>query len=562
MQDARDRFSPKQADGRPQGPLGGVGALMPDPAAAWFLRRMRLHDLGGHLREDPRLLWSDPQPGWRDMGVLAHLQEDRRGGPLDFQEVLVILSRFELEGEAEEIEDWLWEAEQSLEAALAEHARSGTITLRAPEHPLRVSVLLDGDRRMQGASFGLVAGEYITALLPSCRSHTPGTPGAYELRLELREVAEDGVREASLSEDQPELTLGPHWLDSVQHPCLPMPATLILQQPKPGGPVQARLNPALEERYTLVSHGGAGAQVHLLREGERTLARLVVKRVGASKPAPAPAAPTPAVRVAGVQPWRPRSQLLETPARSEALALRQVGTLVQRSRHPHRMLGHDLYLSADGSLRPEATRPAARLEVRRVGESNHVQLIPLREGLKVKDAPLPPERPLQLDGRTELRVDGRPFIYEDLRDVSLAGWPYVGELRTPAGPPKRARPGERSHVGRAGSAWLRLPDSPAADNILWLEGGRPDNSEDSLRGVSLRTDALGVGLDHAVLDLTGEQAVLEAHDPRYPSFIRRRVELLPVVPEGPGEPARVPLCHGDELLIGGLLFKVVEAKAK
>ncbi|MCB9742579.1 MAG: hypothetical protein H6740_08270 [Alphaproteobacteria bacterium] len=564
MQDARDRYSPLRPDGGTQGPLGGLGPLLPDPRESWFLRRMRLHDASGHLRRYPALLWDDPQPGWRDMGLLAHLLEDRSPDPLDFTDILVIVNRWDWVAQPESTAAWAREAARLLREGFNAAVRAGQLTPRFPSRALGCRMHRDGDpQRMGGARYGLAAGQFITALLPNLYNGALArSRPILSVRLELRDGAEAPVEEEQLYSDQVELTVGNHWLDNVHHAALPEPAMFILTQ-REDGEVDARLNPTLAPRYALVSQGGADTQVHLLREGERTLARLVTRRMGQKAARSAPElTPTPSTGSALNVPWRPRAQLIQLHAPSSNVALRQVGVLVQRVHHPELMRGHDLYLTASGELLPRAPMPAATLQVRRGLHSDWVQLVVESPILRIGRKRPPLHRALPLNERTELHISRQLVVYDDLRLPDDPAWPYVGELRGAPGAPQRAAPGQRHRIGRHPEAWLRLPDSPAADNIQWREGLRLEDSvrigELSVPRSELRTDAIGVGQAHAALDLSGEVATLVVEDPRCWVWLRRDGELRTLRAQG-GEAARAELEYGDELLVGNAVLEVVKA---
>lgn len=242
-------FSP----GSTRGLSGELDELSVGADEAYYHRRMRLHRCEEDVVERPMALWSGRGAGRRKCGVKVHLSTEQRSGPLDFTDLLVVLSEDDYCRALDRLDDpWLESTRRLLEAELKQHVARERLELAFPERPLQVRFLSDGGPEMGGRTLGLLEGEFVTGIFPNfytgpVRGSRPAiavyvnVPGAWE-----------GYREVGrLHSDQLLFTLGNHWLDNFNHSALAEAALYRLQQYQDGSFVHV-INPDLQDQYRVL----------------------------------------------------------------------------------------------------------------------------------------------------------------------------------------------------------------------------------------------------------------------------------------------------------------------
>ncbi len=608
--------------GGTRGLSGDLDRVLPaDPALDFFNACLRRHVAAGDMVRDPDQLWQAQGNPARLGGLGPHLASVSRERLVGLSDVLVVINGEDWQRAAREVGvGWGREVVLTLQARIQdERARLG---LAGDTREVGVRLLADGSGPMQGELIGLEPGEFVTGVLPN--QHDGPAAGARALvavHLNLPGVW-SGYREvARLHADQDLLTLGSHWLDNYAHPALAAPAIYRLQY-TPGEGLVHLVSPDTAGRFRLQHHAEPGGpSVYALQkaDGEAIawLVLAVIDDAAAPAPAPAPApvpGPTPslvgrtfhedpsaAVVVVEESPTvdplghpgdpllaQPTFDPLDTasgahpaaappapaPAPSapsptttaavelddQLVTLREQGVLLQRVHFRDIMRGYEVYIGAGGEISTAAAAPAATLRV----EGTTVRLIARQLGVRIGGIPVPPAAAAVLGGEAEIFVGAHRFLWRDLRQVRVRGWPYLGEIRRRAGSTHLV--GGMVHtIGRGSTARVRLPDDSHNGNILWrpeADAGqviRAKNGEVPKSRFTL--DSIMVAAEHLELDLGGGAPRVRSVARHCYSFIRRdtpagqRIISLSRAQRPTGETEAV-LEPGDDLLVGNCVFEV------
>lgn len=617
MPQLADLISRLFTSGRTQGLSGGAEVVVDrDPAAAFYASRLRRHKADGDLVTNPELLWiagADPRKG----GLRSHIHAERGDGIASFTDVLLIISQADARRAAQAgSEPWTDRTARVVGERFSQYCAQERFELVYGTRPLRFWIIADGGSDMAGEKFGLEAGEFISGLLPNLYvGPAQRSRPVLAVHLNLPGVWE-GYREVGrLYSDQIVFTLGRHWLDNFHHPALREPGIYRLQQ-YPDGSLVHVINPELQDRYLVRSdQTEAGPSVLTIAEfsgrpvaylvlaviesqtvevtaevakrpkpeaGDRTetMARPPASegpvRMTLPTPPPAPLPPEPeteeqptrstedepaSLRMADagspVKPPLERARTIVPDAvDGRLLTLHERGALLQRVHFANFMEGYDVYIGAQGKVATLLSNPRATLQVRQ----GRVMLVVHDRGVRVDNKAVEPGRGIALVGKVQIDVDGAPLEYDDLSQIKVEGWPYVGELRRP-GVGSYLEFGQGYRVGRDRRCKIRLPDEPHNDNIAWLPsvgGGATIRSRTGdIPKSRFYTDSIMVASEHAELDLEPATPVLRSLARHCYSYVRRNGEILVLFPrEGAGGLRETPLQPGDELLIGNCLFQV------
>ena len=150
--------------------LSGIPALQlsSDPDRDWFLRFLRVHYTTRSLSLWPERMWS-PKAGAREgTGLRTHLESVVVGGILSASQVLVVLSKAELEeAVAKNGPGWILQEERRLTALVRGLLEENRVRTPMGIDELSVRLVKDGDRRFGSRPLNLLPGEFVTALLPN-----------------------------------------------------------------------------------------------------------------------------------------------------------------------------------------------------------------------------------------------------------------------------------------------------------------------------------------------------------------------------------------------------------
>lgn len=602
------------SSGRTQGLSGGAEMVVdPDPAAAFYVARLRRHLAEGDYVADPALLWSTKSYGDRRGGLRAHIQAERGEGIASFTDVLVVVSQADARRAATAVgEAWTERAARVLGESFTEFCNADRFELLYGTRPLRFRLVADGGKEMLSHSIGLEAGEYVTGLLPNLYvGPAARSRPVLAVHLNLPGVWE-GYREVGrLYSDQIVFTLGRHWLDNYAHPALREPGIYRLQQ-YPDGSLVHVISPELQDRYFVRSdQTEAGPSVLTIAEVTgRPVAFLVLavvesmtvelppveraaveraaklEKPAASRPAAAaeasvsaaladipepgvarpPADPTiPPARPAVLMPTlsapgaglsNKQKTIIPDAFDTRILTLHERGALLQKVHFSNFMEGYDVYLGPKAQIATSGAsgQPRATIQVR----FGRVSLVAREAGVTVDNKALEPGQPFVLKGAVAIEVDGVRVEYRDLSGVKADGWPYLGELRRP-GAGTYLDFGTVFQVGRDRRSKVRLPDEPHNDNIAWLPsvgGGATIRSRTGdIPKSRFYTDSIMVASTHAEMDLSGEP-LLRSLARHCFTYVRRGAEIVALFPrEGAGGRHEVSLQPNDELLVGNCLFQ-------
>lgn len=263
----------------------------------------------------------------------------------------------------------------------------------------------------------------------------------------------------------------------------------------------------------------------------------------------------------------------DSPPTIQGPHLQQVGVLLPRVPKRSLMSGYQLYLG-DGIPQPEQSPQASLLLQVRVEKGQEVLTIQsLREGVTVDSAPLARLQQLTLGHAHLIELPGILLYWQGLGESGGSGIEAIlpgahkfrgepvglGLLRFvgPAYPLDQSR----QLVGRGERCSIRLPSREVRTNLhIDPKAFAAADPQESERVSRLTLDAVEVSREHAAL--LPETAVETSH-PVY------RVEALSEHPlyfwrRGPWQrltkaQRSLPLCEGDELLIGQSLFRFHQA---
>lgn len=279
-------------------------------------------------------------------------------------------------------------------------------------------------------------------------------------------------------------------------------------------------------------------------------------------------------------PQRPHSEVSrrvydsDSPPAIQGPYLQQVGVLLPRVPKRSLMSGYQLYLG-DGIPQPEQSPQASLLLQVRVEKGQEVlTLQSLREGVMVDSAPLVRLQQLSLGHAHLIELPGMLLYWQGFGDgvgsgidailptaLKSSGEPsglgllrFVGQF-FPMGQ-------TRATIGRGDKCSIRLPSREVRSNLHFDPDALASTTDPQARERvgKLTLDAVEVSREHAAL--VPETAVETSH-PVY------RVEALSEHPlyfwrRGPWQrltkaQRSLPLCEGDELLIGQSLFRFHQA---
>ena len=535
--------------------------------AVYYDSRLRKHTTQGDLVEDPYLLWS--------AGLKAHLSARNEGGSTDFTDVLIVISEDDWSRTFQRVsEPWTDTAGRLLGQEFEGFCQSGGIELIYASRGARFRILQDGGVDMEGGSFELASGEFITGLLPNTYAGTsPASRPVIAVHLNLPDVWE-GYREVGrLHSDQVSFTIGNHWLDNFSHFTLREPALYRLQQYQDGNFVHI-VDPDLQDRFSVVSNDEGGANVLTLMDSNgEAIAHLVLALLDSMVPeAPDMPASQPQIDLGGPShapakqpstgPSEPMLSLghgsktiVPESVQERIFTLRERGALLQKVHFRKFMQGYDVYLASNGALSTALMDRAATFQVRK----NAVSLVVHKPDVLVDGRSAKLEAPIPLNGSTTIRVGPHELLYNDLNGHrSEGGWPYLGEILRPASSTHLVFGGVYK-IGRDRRCKIQLPDEPQNDNIAWLP--------DLAHGATIRarsgeipksrfyTDSIMVASEHAEVDLTNDPKVTSVARHCY-SYIRRGGEIISLVPSKQQGLRNSSLQSGDDLMIGNCLFQV------
>lgn len=521
--------------------LSGIPALQLSsaPDRDWFLRFLRVHYTTRSLSLWPERMWS-PKAGARDgTGLRSHIESVASGGVISASQVLVVLSKAELEeAVAKHGPGWILQEERRLTGLVRSLLEERKVRVAAGLDELSVRLVKDGDRSLGSRPLNLLPGEFVTAILPNRHlgdeSQVLGVyvhvPGAWE-----------GFRPvAAVTEKQLLYTFGNHWLDNFQHSSLPEGALYQLSRDGAARWIHS-IHPDHRRNYTLKRTPQEGAMdvVSLVRRDGRGLIDVQLVPLGRT--------------LDGLNRASTVVSEISDPSPDGLVSLRETGLLLQRVHFPQVMRGYDVYITQDGSMTTSASSPLAVIEVR--GEQ--AALSSRSDQVKLNESLLPPNSSRTLHGQCEIWVGDHRLLYRDLSGVDAAGWPYVGEIRR-TGWKSHLPVGGRYIIGRSMSAWVRLPDVADSRNVRWADE-TSSASVDSRTGTFARkdfyTDSIMVASEHAAVDLR-EGAVVENQARHCSVFVRRDNSVIALLPKKKAGRHRVELQVGDELLVGNCAFAV------
>ncbi|MCB9742542.1 MAG: hypothetical protein H6740_08085 [Alphaproteobacteria bacterium] len=519
-------------NGPAQGLSGGGDDLPLDPREAYFQGRMRRHETGDDIIENPALLWSANSPSRRRTGLREHLLSQQTDGPANFTDILVVVNEADYRRTLMQVaEPWTDTAARVLTQEFEAFSRQEAFQLPFASRGIRFRVIRDGGVEMGNHSMGLIKGEYVTGLLPNLYTGPIRTSRpilAFHLALP---GAWDGYQEVGrMYSDQVQFTLGNHWLDSAAHPLLREPALYLVQQYLDGS-LDPRINPDLRDRYSVTSQQTDGVDVQTIssREDGAVIAYLVVALMdsyvsdapadedvealqsGPHPVEPAAERPAPASMNLGYssqrtpEPARPAPLPLKAadtdvpeleldpatrppPGERPKAAGRSISNLGQKTIVPDAGQEQIFTLKERGALLQKvhfrkfmqgydvyisqagtvSTHAREPAATLQVREDK-VTLVVHRPEVTVNGAKVTLDQPMPLYDRTLLMVGPHSLEYNDLTRVRSEGWPYLGEILRPAGSTHMVF-GGRYRIGRDRRCKVQLPDEPHNENIVWLDG--------------------------------------------------------------------------------------------
>ena len=104
-------------------------------------------------------------------------------------------------------------------------------------------------------------------------------------------------------------------------------------------------------------------------------------------------------------------------------SIREAGVLLQRIHFRAIMLGYEVYISATGEVGSDLPNPAATVQV----AGRRVRLYAHKQGVRVAGMAVPVNAAAVLSGTTQIEINGFVLDYHDRTDVTLDGWPYLGD---------------------------------------------------------------------------------------------------------------------------------------
>ncbi len=581
------------SSGRTQGLSGAAEMVVDaDPAAAFYVARLRRHQAESDYVDDAAQLWSTTSFGGRRGGLRAHIQAERGDGIASFTDVLIVVSQADARrAAAQSGEAWTERTARTLGELFTDFCGQERFELLYGTRPLRFRLVADGGRDMLSHSYGLEAGEFITGLLPNLYvGPAQRSRPVLAVHLNLPGVWE-GYREVGrLYSDQIVFTLGRHWLDNYAHPGLREPGIYRLQQ-YPDGSLVHVISPELQDRYYVRSDqtDGGPSVLTIAEISGRPVAFLVLAVVesmtvelsldDSSLAAVAPPTPKAAAKAVSIHD-APEPKLAMPPTMSAAglgqkqrtivpdaydtriLTLHERGALLQKVHFSNFMEGYDVYLGpkAQVATSASASSPRAVLQVR----FGRVSLLAREGGVRVDNRALESGQTVVLKGTVSIEIDAVKVEYHDLSGIKADGWPYLGELRRP-GAGTYLDFGATYQLGRDRRSKVRLPDEPHNENIAWLPsvgGGATIRSRTGdIQKSRFYTDSIMVASSHAELDLTNEPSLRSLARHCF-TYVRRGKEVFALFPrEGAGGRHEVTLQANDEVLVGNCLFQVSYAPA-
>lgn len=574
------------SSGPARGLSGDVDDLAMDPRDACFASRLRRHQSAEDIIEDPFLLWATQSTTRKRMGLREHLTSQKADGPADFTDVLVVVNDADFRRTFNRVsEPWEHQASRVLTQEFENFCRLEGYDLLFTSRGIRVRILHDGGAEMQGNSFGLRRGEYVTGLLPNLYTGPASSSRPIISILLNIPDAWEGYREVGrMFSDQVQFTLGSHWLDNFAHPNLQEPALYRLQQYLDGSFVHI-INPDLQDRFSVSSDESGGASVLVISDAEsNVIAYMVLAQLESfvtdapyedseqvSRPVPLslqpaetdfpPSDPDLTQRATPSMPRPLPSQvfgqktIVPDSVHERLLTLRERGALLQRVHFRKFMQGYDVYISMQGTVSTHRADPAATLQVR----DDTVRLVVHKPDVTVNGLRVTVDSPLPLYDRTVIQVGPHTLEYNDLSRVRMDGWPYLGEILRNASSTHMVF-GGRYRIGRDRRSKVQLPDEPHNENIVWLEsavdGATIRARSGDIPKSRFYTDSIMVASEHVEIDLQGEPTLNAIAQHCY-TYVRRGGEILALPPLKQGAAAaQLELKAGDDLLVGNCLFQV------
>jgi hypothetical protein len=580
-----DLFAKLFSGSGPKGLSGEADSVLPgDPDLAFFNEGLRRFAVDGDLVADPELIWSGGKSG---KGALqAHLQAERpRDGVARFTDVLVIVNDADWERSHQNvIEPWTKRAIWHLTRRFGAWANEADLHLVFPQRPIGFRFLEDGGEEMEGEYLGLESGEIVTGLLSNQYSEPgPQSKKLLAVHLNLPGVWEGYRDVGSFFSDRILFTLGSHWLDSFHHPALRIPALYRLQQYADGSFVHI-IHPDYQDSFEITSHasdGGPSVLTLAEKDGD-AVAHMVLALADsttmsdeeAPRAAPVSSTRPPAITAQG-------NATLDTPSKSisesgrnptlidmlgshtvipveldeRILTLKERGVLLQKIHFARFMEGYDVYIGPTGKISTHlAGERAAAIQVRR----NEVSLVATSDDARVNGKRLQKNVPHPLQGDAVIELGGVEIHYKSLANVSVEGWPYLGELVRPSGSSYMVF-GSSYKIGRDRKNKVRLPDEPNNDNIVWrpeMESGTIRSRTGEIPKSRFYTDSIMVASEHAEIDLADEPVLCSLARHCF-TFVRRDDRIVSLSPTQTSDGVqKTPLASGDEILIGNCVFEV------
>lgn len=241
-------------------------------------------------------------------------------------------------------------------------------------------------------------------------------------------------------------------------------------------------------------------------------------------------------------------------------SIREAGVLLQRVHFRAIMLGYEVYISATGEVGSDLPNPSATVQV--VGR--RVRLYAHERGVRVAGEGVQVNAAAVLSASTQIEINGIVLDYHDRSDVSLDGWPYLGEIRR-RGSNIHLTEGSVHRIGRDPSSAVRLPSDRHHGNIIWrpeVDAGAVIRSRNGdIPKERFTLDSIMVASFHAEIDLKAAPPQVRNLARNCFSFVHRVVD---------GESSWIPLSRveratgsqvsllepGDELYIGNCILRV------
>ncbi|MBN1334474.1 MAG: hypothetical protein JXB39_00780 [Deltaproteobacteria bacterium] len=283
--------------------LSGDSDFLAGEGGSFYASRLRLHTSEGDPVADPLLLWDPSRARKQRFGLHAHLLADRGDGVARFTDILVVLAA----------EDWdravseggqasLDRVRDVLTAEVMQFCVQHSFNPIFPDRPFGISLVRDGAPQLHGHRIGLIAGQFVTGLLPNYY-RGPIETSSPTLAVHLNLPGQwEGYRQVGVVHgDQFHYTLGSHWLDSFRNAAFPGPALYQLQQ-QPDGSLVHVVNPDFQDQYevgTVRTSDGPAVLAIAARNGGTPVAWIVLAVASRKVPAHQAAAeqgPTPRSR--------------------------------------------------------------------------------------------------------------------------------------------------------------------------------------------------------------------------------------------------------------------------